>query len=250
MATAGSSYSHSTDHAPPPLANLGNAAGVCIMSNAWKDEQDPSLITFISAFLCSNSFRLNFVSISPDLIFNCGGVSIAFVFVTKWDDCCNAASIFNRVKRLKTQFARLYVVATLSTKEQNDSFMRSYFQYGMEFGKPAFVPVTDAEMGFEKIVKIAHSRGVCKQQRVASKIKVERKRTVQDTDMFIRVLASIPNISKHDANSLYLAIGSIEATAKISKEDILTNTDLSSDKAEMLNRFFQDPEFYLSPKFN
>lgn len=29
----------------------------------------------------------------------------------------------------------------------------------MEFGKPAFVQVTDAEMGFEKIVKIAHSRG-------------------------------------------------------------------------------------------
>jgi hypothetical protein len=66
---------------------------------------------------------------------------------------------FFRVKRLKGQFAQLYVVATLSTKEQSDSFMRSYFQYEMEFGKPAFVQVTDAEMGFEKIVKIAHSRG-------------------------------------------------------------------------------------------
>ena len=139
---------------------------------------------------------------------------------------------FFRVKRLKGQFAQLYVVATLSTKEQSDSFMRSYFQwvvfyssfftlhhfaylcfrkwssinlfrrYEMEFGKPAFVQVTDAEMGFEKIVKIAHSRGgirficfvlvnilygffsdwlirfetwasVCKQQKVASKLKVE-----------------------------------------------------------------------------
>ncbi|KAF3588740.1 hypothetical protein F2Q69_00026489, partial [Brassica cretica] len=199
-----------------------SAAGVCIMSNAWKDEQDPSLISFISAFLGSNSFRLNFVSISPDLIFNCGGVSIAFVFVTKWDDCCNVGSIFNRVKRLKAQFARLYVVATLSTKEQDDSFMRSYFQYEMEFGKPAFVLVTDAEMGFEKIVKISTSRGMCKQQKVASKVKVE----------------------------LYLAIGSIEAAAKTSKEDILANTDLSSDKADSLSRFFQDPEFYLSPKFN
>lgn len=29
----------------------------------------------------------------------------------------------------------------------------------MEFGKPTFVPVQDLEMGFEKIVKIAHSRG-------------------------------------------------------------------------------------------
>lgn len=35
----------------------------------------------------------------------------------------------------------------------------SFHRYEMEFGKPAFVQVTDAEMGFEKIVKIAHSRG-------------------------------------------------------------------------------------------
>ncbi|KAL1216173.1 Protein PARTING DANCERS [Cardamine amara subsp. amara] len=250
MATARSSFSASTDHqVPSSLVNLGNAAGVCIMSNAWKYEQEPSLISFISAFLSTNSFRLNFVSISPDLIFNCGGVSIAFVFVTKWD-CCNVASIFNRVKRLKGQFARLYVVATLSTKAQSDSFIQSYFQYEMEFGKPAFVQVTDAEMGFEKIVKIAHSRGVCKQQKVASKLKVERKRTVQDTNIFIRFVTSIPNINKHDANTLYQAIGSIEAIAKASKEDILANTDLSSEKAEILARFFQDPEFYLSPKFN
>ncbi|CAG7868696.1 unnamed protein product [Brassica rapa] len=245
MATSGSSHSPSTDQPPPSLPNLGSGAGVCIMSNAWKDEQDPSLISFISSYLGSNSLRLNFVSISPDLIFNCGGVSIAFVFVTKWDDCCNVGSFFNRVKRLETQFARLYVVATLSTKEQNDSFMRSYFQYEMEFGKPAFVLVTDAEMGFEKIVKFSQSRGMCKQQKVASKVKVERKRAVQDTDTFIRVLTSIPNIDKHDANSLYQAIGSIDATAKTSKEDILANTDLSADKTDILCRFFQDPEFYL-----
>lgn len=29
----------------------------------------------------------------------------------------------------------------------------------MELGKPTFVPVQDLEMGFEKIVKIAHARG-------------------------------------------------------------------------------------------
>jgi hypothetical protein len=29
----------------------------------------------------------------------------------------------------------------------------------MELGKPTFVPVQDLEMGFEKIVNIAHSRG-------------------------------------------------------------------------------------------
>lgn len=49
---------------------------------------------------------------------------------------------------------------------------------------------------------------------------------------------------------LYQAIGSIDATAKTSKEDILANTDLSADKTDILCRFFQDPEFYLSPKFN
>ncbi len=32
-------------------------------------------------------------------------------------------------------------------------------RYGMELGKPTFVPVEDLEMGFEKIVKIALSRG-------------------------------------------------------------------------------------------
>lgn len=38
----------------------------------------------------------------------------------------------------------------------------------MELGCPTFVPVNDLEMGFEKIVKIAHARGVCKQQAIIS----------------------------------------------------------------------------------
>ncbi|KAK1583193.1 hypothetical protein Q3G72_021729 [Acer saccharum] len=49
-----------------------------------------------------------------------------FVFVTNWDFNDNA-TIFNR--------------------------------YGMQLGRPTFVPVQDIEMGFEKIVKIAHCRG-------------------------------------------------------------------------------------------
>lgn len=32
-------------------------------------------------------------------------------------------------------------------------------RYGMELGKPTFVPVKDLEMGFEKIVKIAYVSG-------------------------------------------------------------------------------------------
>ena len=45
-------------------------------------------------------------------------------------------------------------------------------------------------------------------------------------------------------------MGSIEALAKASKEYILQNTDLSADKAEIISRFFRDPNFYMSPKIN
>lgn len=33
------------------------------------------------------------------------------------------------------------------------------WRFGMVIGKPTFVPVQDLEMGFEKMVKIAHSSG-------------------------------------------------------------------------------------------
>ncbi|XP_028063631.1 protein PARTING DANCERS isoform X5 [Camellia sinensis] len=159
------------------LSNHSNAsnsgvAGVCMMSNTWKDEQHPPFINFISSFLSANSFRLNFVPIAPDFIFNCGGLSVAFMFVTNWD-CNDSLPIFCRVQKLKGQFANLYVVVTLPTKEQNDSFVCSYFKYGMELGGPIFVPVQDLEMGFEKILKIAHARGVCKRQDAVSKLKDE-----------------------------------------------------------------------------
>lgn len=96
-----------------------------------------------------------------------------------------------RVQKLKEQFANFYVVITLPTKEQNDSLIHSYIKwdnfnftffncflyiklvriwrtriisssflrYGVRLGRPTFVPVRDLEMGFEKIVKIAHARG-------------------------------------------------------------------------------------------
>ena len=46
------------------------------------------------------------------------------------------------------------------------------------------------------------------------------------------------------------SIGSIEAIAKASKEFILENTDLSTEKAERIVRFFRDPQYFLSPKLN
>uniref|UniRef100_A0A9I9E7A9 Protein PARTING DANCERS n=1 Tax=Cucumis melo TaxID=3656 RepID=A0A9I9E7A9_CUCME len=161
----------------------------------------------------------------------------------------------DRVQKLKKQFANLYVVVVLPTKEQNDSFVQSYFRE-LTF---LFLPPKsreemgwrlDIEMGFEKIVKIAHSRGACKQQDIISKLRTERKRSVQVMDAFRRVMSSVPGLDDHDANSLNQAIGSIEAIAKASKEYILENTDLSVEKAERIRSFFRDPKFYLSLKIN
>lgn len=83
-----------------------------------------------------------------------------------------------------------------------------------------------------------------------STMRNEREQAVQCMDAFLRVLTSIPGIDNHDANALAQAIGSIEAIAKASKGFILENTDLSTDKAETIVRFFRDPQYYLSPKIN
>uniref|UniRef100_A0A0E0A3G8 Phospholipase/carboxylesterase/thioesterase domain-containing protein n=3 Tax=Oryza TaxID=4527 RepID=A0A0E0A3G8_9ORYZ len=220
---------------PPPPEPAAPGRGVCAMSTSWRDKQQPSLINFIAAFLAANSYRLNFLSISPDFIFNNGELSVAFIFKTNWD-CQNEGAVFSRVNMLKRQLKHLYVVVAVPTKEQNESFNRSYHKYGMKLGFPTFVPVTDPEMGFEKIVKIAHALGVCKQQDIISRLKNEREQAVQCTDSFLRVLTSIPGIDNHDANALAQAIGSIEAIAKASKKFILENTDLSTDKAETIVR--------------
>ncbi|PAN17828.2 hypothetical protein PAHAL_3G158400 [Panicum hallii] len=223
--------------------------GVCMMSTSWRDKQHPNLINFMATFLAANSYRLNFLSVSPDFIFNNGGTSVAFVFETNWDSEKEPA-VFSRVNTLKRQFKHLYVVVVLPTGEQIESFNQSYFKYGMVLGCPTFVPVCDPEMGFEKIVKIAHARGVCKQQDIITTMRNERAQAVQCMDAFLRVLTSIPGIDSHDANALAQAIGSIEAIAKASKEFILENTDLSTEKAQRIFRFFRDPQYYLSPKIN
>ncbi|KAL5975230.1 hypothetical protein ACLOJK_031909 [Asimina triloba] len=238
---------------------LRDRRGVCMMSNAWKEDQHPSFIDFISSFLAANSYRLNFLPITPDFIFNNGGMSVAFVFIKNWG-CNNASSIFSRILNLKKQFQHLYVVVTLPTVECNDSFIRSYFKYGMELGRPTFVPVQDLEMGFEKIVKIAHACGECKRLDVIPKLKEElksfgvlflkRKQLVQRIDTLVKMVTSIPGIDHHDANMLIQAIGSIEAISKASKGCILENTDLSVEKAETIVRFFRDSKYYLSSKIN
>ncbi|ONH89656.1 hypothetical protein PRUPE_8G007100 [Prunus persica] len=129
-----------TSQIPSRAISSGGGGGVCMMSNTWRDEQHPSFINFISTFLTANAFRLNFVPIAPDFIFNCGGSSVAFIFVTSLDPT-SISQIFGR--------------------------------FGMELGKPTFVLVKDLEMGFEKMVKIAHSRGVCKREDATAKLKAE-----------------------------------------------------------------------------
>ncbi|XP_054808217.1 protein PARTING DANCERS homolog [Prosopis cineraria] len=155
-----------------------------------------------------------------------------------------------RIQKLKMQFARFYVVIILPAKEQMESFFRAYFEFDMVIGKPTFVPVQDLEMGFEKMVKIAHSSGVCKQQKIRDKLKAERRQLVQGMDQYLKVITSIPGIDNHDANALCQAVGSVQAVAKASKEQIVENTDLATDKAEIISRFFRDPTFYSSPKVN
>ncbi|XP_066363217.1 protein PARTING DANCERS homolog isoform X3 [Miscanthus floridulus] len=216
---------------PPPLVDSSAGRGVCIMSASWRDKQRPDLVNFVAAFLATNLYRLNFMALSPDFIFSHGGQSVAFIFETDWLPEREAA-VFSRVSTLKRQFKYLYVVVVVRSAEQNESFNQSYFKYGMELGCPTFVPVCDPEMGFEKIVRIAHARGVCKQKDIVAAMRTEREQAVQCMDAFLRVVTSIPGIDSHDANALAQAIGSIEAIAKASKESILENTDLSTEKAK------------------
>ncbi|KMZ58779.1 DNA ligase-like protein [Zostera marina] len=252
MASSSSSSSSSSSHLRSEGNNISSDGcnGVCMINITWRDEQKhSSLIRFISSFLDANSYRLKFLSIAPDFIFNNGGISVAFNFVTSWDPA-KIPQFFSRVDKIKRQFKNFYVVVCLPAREQNDSFNRNFFKYGLGIGNPSIVPVLDPEMGFEKIVKIALARGVIKTEDIAFKMKVEREREMQSIDAFIRVITSIPGIDAHDANALIQSVGSIEAIAKASENFILQNTDLSKDKAEHIFRFFRDPEYYLRPKIN
>ncbi|XP_078168126.1 DNA ligase-like protein isoform X3 [Carex rostrata] len=191
--------------------------GVCMMSTSWREKQHPAFISYVSSFLVANSYRLNFLPIAPDFIFNNGGVSVAFIFETCWN-CENGTFVLSR--------------------------------YNFELGRPTFIPVRDPEMGFEKIVNISHVRGACKQRDAISMMKSERERAIQCFDALLHVVTAIPEIDYHDANALAQAFGSIEAIAKATSGSILESTDLSLDKAERIFRFFRDPQYHLTPRMN
>ncbi|KAK4850304.1 hypothetical protein QYF36_005466 [Acer negundo] len=120
MASCRSSDSSYSDPTHQSPSNSGDGGGVRMMSTKWRDKH-LSFINFISSFLTANSFCLNFVLIAPDLIFNCGGLQFVCF--------CN---------------------------ELGFQWQRHNLQ---QLGRPTFVPVQDIEMGFNKIVKIAHCRG-------------------------------------------------------------------------------------------
>ncbi|TXG67400.1 hypothetical protein EZV62_008675 [Acer yangbiense] len=90
------------------------------------------------------------------------------------------------------------------------------------------------------------SNSVCNRHDAMSKMKAERKQLVHGMETILKVVTSIPLIDNHDANSLNQAI-SIQAIAKASKEYMPENADLSSEKAEMVVRFFRYPKLYPGP---
>ncbi|KAJ8760366.1 hypothetical protein K2173_012970 [Erythroxylum novogranatense] len=211
------------------------------------------VLNFFSSFLAASSFRLHFVPIAPCM---CAGLHIQ-LRRCRWHSYSSLNGIAQtqspsslELQSLRDNLRTFVLLSRFQPKKLNDSFVRAYFKLGMEIGRPTFVSVQDLEMGFEKIVKIAHARGECKRQGVVSRLKAERKQALQGMDVFQRVITSIPGIDNHDPVALNQAIGSIEAIAKAGKESILENTDLSTDKAESITRLFRDPKLYLSPKFN
>lgn len=69
------------------------------------------------------------------------------------------------------------------------------------------------------------------------------------TNPCLKSIISFPSLSLYlTLLQLIQAIGSIEAIAKASKNSILQTTDLSTEKAETITRFFRDPRYYLGPK--
>ncbi|XP_057865149.1 protein PARTING DANCERS homolog isoform X2 [Cryptomeria japonica] len=228
------------------MAAAAKKVGVCIINTKWRDE-NPQLIHPLSSLLRAANYTLNFNKIAPDFIFNTAGVSVAFILISSWKSG-HFTETFNRIEKMRSQFGNLYVIASICTEEDNQAFIRSYFKSGVALQKPAFVAVRDPCMGFEKMLKLALIHGEIKRHDVAAKIQTET--FLESVEACIQVLTAIPGIDTHDAHTLMQGIGSIEAISKASKKKILESTDLSDAKAEKIVKFFNDPKYYLSPKFN
>lgn len=217
-----------------------------MMNVKWRDRH-PHLLHSLSSLLHAASYRLNFLPIEPDFIFNTAGLSIAFIFIASWESEDDTTATFGRIEKMKAQFGHFYVIATIKTNDDNRRFIDSYFKSGLAIGKPTFIPVRNAFMGFEKMLKLALVHGEIKRHDVVAKINIEREQSVQSVEACISALTAIPGIDTHDAHTLMQGLGSIEAISKASQKAILESTDLCAEKAETIVKFFNDPQYYLRP---
>ncbi|KAI4994285.1 hypothetical protein ZWY2020_029333 [Hordeum vulgare] len=190
-----------------------------MMSTSWRDKQDRHLINFIGAFLAANSYRLNFLSISPvsasscpanhklqivtvvclekksdqagvfqDFIFNNGGLSVAFIFETNWD-CGNGAAVFSRVNALKRQYKNLYVFVAVPTVEQTKS-------YGMELGCPTFVSIAVQDIYRSSTGLSVLSSTLCNQFSTPILIQCDRNGCRTFSEYYIGLTTKIPALGE------------------------------------------------------
>ncbi|KAH7306894.1 hypothetical protein KP509_22G036300 [Ceratopteris richardii] len=188
--------------------------GICLGNVHWKNS-NPSLAQRLELMLDSSGYRVRFLTIAPDFIFNSMGLSVAFLLITEW----NEDTITAALDRSKT----------------------------FEIAMPPFIPVNDGQMALERMLNLADVHAECKRQGTVSQVDNEREDLVCSNDAFVVAISSIHGLTPHDANTLQQGIGSIEEIMAASKEDILDNTDLSAEKADAVVKFFHDPPFYMNP---
>ncbi|KAH7306893.1 hypothetical protein KP509_22G036300 [Ceratopteris richardii] len=187
--------------------------GICLGNVHWKNS-NPSLAQRLELMLDSSGYRVRFLTIAPDFIFNSMGLS-AFLLIIEW----NEDTITAALDRSKT----------------------------FEIAMPPFIPVNDGQMALERMLNLADVHAECKRQGTVSQVDNEREDLVCSNDAFVVAISSIHGLTPHDANTLQQGIGSIEEIMAASKEDILDNTDLSAEKADAVVKFFHDPPFYMNP---
>ncbi|MCO5614353.1 hypothetical protein L7F22_068632 [Adiantum nelumboides] len=221
-------------------------AGICLGNVHWKNT-NPSLAQLLASMLDFSGYRLRFLTIAPDFIFNSVGMSVAFILMTEWNEDTISATL-DRVGKIRKLFRNCYVIFAVSSNEANQCFINAYFRSkSIEIAMPPFIPVADGPMALERMLNVADVHAECKRQGTVKQIDQEREELVCSSEAFVAAISSIRGLSPHDANTLQQGIGSIEEIMGASKEEIMENTDLSAEKAEAIVKFFHDAEYYMTP---
>ncbi|KAH7306896.1 hypothetical protein KP509_22G036300 [Ceratopteris richardii] len=219
--------------------------GICLGNVHWKNS-NPSLAQRLELMLDSSGYRVRFLTIAPDFIFNSMGLS-AFLLIIEWNEDTITAAL-DRAGKIRRTFRNCYAIYSVSSNEANESFLDAYFRSKtFEIAMPPFIPVNDGQMALERMLNLADVHAECKRQGTVSQVDNEREDLVCSNDAFVVAISSIHGLTPHDANTLQQGIGSIEEIMAASKEDILDNTDLSAEKADAVVKFFHDPPFYMNP---